>query len=47
MYLDIGWKFKMELLVKIVKGFEPLAISAKSSLLDFPLGFECTSMYNY
>ena len=47
MYLDIGWKFKMELLVKIVKGFEPLSISAKSSFLDFPLGSECASTYNY
>ena len=31
---------KMELFAKIVKGFQPLSIFAKNSILDVPLGSE-------
>ena len=39
-YLEPSQASKMELFVKIVNGFEPLAIFAKSPILDVLLGSE-------
>ena len=46
-YSEPCYKFKMELFVKLVNGFQPLPISAKSSILDIWHGSEYvnTSLY--
>ena len=43
-YSEPGRIFKMEVFVKIVNGWKPLTISKKSSISDFRLGYEYTSV---
>ena len=42
-YLESTWTLKMELFAETVDGYTPLAIFAKSSILDVGLGSECAS----